>query len=384
MLDLILLITLLGAVQGIFFGLVLLRLRSGNRLANRFLALFLLIFSISMLGIAIYSNRWVLKAPHLGLVHTPLGAVQGVPFLLYVLALTRQNFRPQAQHWALFITPVVVVVAWLMPFYILPLAEKRAVLEASYTVLPHTWRAIFIFSNILNFVCLAASYLLIARHERVIKAVYSSPLHKSLTWMRDFWYAGFGTFAICVLCSFYGITWADTVSNLIFSGVIYFFGYRAMRQPDIFGDVSPESLPEEESLPLVRRAMNNKYEKSSLSKAKAESLLEQLEQLMLNEKVYLNPTLNLPQLAERLSITPHQLSQLLNQFQGETFSDFVNRCRVEHFKNAVLAPANAHLSLLAIAFESGFNSKAAFNTVFKKIVGMTPSDFARERAKERL
>ncbi len=148
-----------------------------------------------------------------------------------------------------------------------------------------------------------------------------------------------------------------------------------MRQPDIFSDLGKEALLEPADISLIHPLV--KYEKSGLTEEKAQKLLERLEHLVVHEKVFLDQTLNLQQLAVRLEIPPHQLSQLLNQFKGESFSDFVNGYRVEHFKKAAADPANAHLSLLGIAFESGFNSKAAFNDVFKKKTGLTPSDFVR-------
>lgn len=379
MLDLINLLTFLGAVQGIFFGLVLLRLGRGNRWANVFLALFLLNFSVSMLGVIVYSSQWVLKAPHLGLAHSPFGATLGGPFLLYILAQTQKNFRPRAWHWLLLCLPALIVLVWLLPFYALPAGDKRALLEASYTTMPTVWRQVFVFSNVVSFAFIVASYVLIARHERVIREIYSSPLHKTLAWTRHFLYAGLSIFVLCVLLSFYDFTWADTFSNLCFSAVIYVFGYRAIRQPDIFGDVGADAMPEESSLSLVH-PQAGKYGKSGLSDAKARPLLERLDALMTGEKCYLDPSLNLPQLAARLGITPHQLSQLLNQFRGESFSDFVNGYRIAHFKNAAADPARAHLSLLALAFDSGFNSKAAFNAVFKKTTGLTPSDFVKKAA----
>lgn len=377
MLDLVNLITLVGAVQGVFFGLVLLGLPGGNRLANRFLALFLLFFSLTMLGIVAYSTHWILKAPHWGLVHTPLGAILGGAFLLYILAMTRKNFRPNGWHHVLLWLPALIILVWLAPFYALSAAEKRTLLEASYTSLPDTWRYIFIFSNVVNFACLLSSAVLVLRHERVIREVYSSPLNKSLTWTRHFLYTGFAIFMACVICSFYDLNWADSVSNCLMSVVIYVFGYRAMRQPEIFSDVSAEAIPEDSNLSLVHSPAG-KYGKSGLSKSKAQALQDKLDELMNTQKIYLDPTLNLQQLSDRLGITPHQVSQLLNQFCGESFSDFINRYRVDYFKNAVTNPANAHLSLLAVAFESGFNSKAAFNAVFKKVTGQTPSEFARQ------
>jgi AraC-like DNA-binding protein len=373
--DILHFFTLVGAVQGIFFSLVLVRLQGGNRAANRFLALFLAVFSLSMIGIVAYASRWALQVPHIALLHTPLGAILGLPFLLYIAALSQKKFQMRGWHWLLFL-PFAVILLWLLPFYALSMEEKRSMLEASYTAQPEVWRQIFAFSNLCNFGYLVASYVLILRHERVIREVYSSPLNKTLLWTRYFLYGATAIFVVCVLMSFRDITWADSLSNFNFSLLIYVFGYRAMRQPDIFGDVKEESLPNMEALPLIRPS--GKYEKSGLSEAKAGTLLERLEHLMAAQKIFLDPALNLQQLASQLEASPHQVSQLLNQFRGESFSDFVNRYRVEHFKMAAANPANAHLTLLALAFECGFNSKAAFNVVFKKMTGQTPSDFLKQ------
>lgn len=369
------LLTLLGAVQGVFFSLVLFQLRRGNRLANRFLALFLLVISITMIGIVDYASKWVLHHPHFALLHTPFGAIFGSPFLMYIIVLTSKNFRMKWWHWCLFI-PFLIVLVWLLPFYGSSAAEKMTVLQNSYSSFPASWRNIFIFSNLFNFGMIVYANLLILRHERVIREVYSSPVNKSLLWARNFLFIGTGIFFLCVFMSLSDIVWADSFSNFEFALLIYIFGYRAMRQPDIFSDVSEATLPE--STPsLVHSKL--KYEKSGLPLEKSGELLARLDQLMDTEKLFLDPELNLQQLATRMEMPPHQLSQLLNQFKGESFSDYVNAFRVEYFKTAVHDPANAHLSILGVAYECGFNSKAAFNAVFKKMTGTTPSAFVAER-----
>lgn len=371
-------ITLLGAVQGVFFGLVLLGWPNGNRLALRFLSMFLLFFSISMMGIVAYSTRFVLQYPHLAQLHIPLDAALGAPFLMYILALSQNDFRWRPWHWLLFL-PLVIYIVWLMPFYLLTAEEKRAVLEASYNQLPEAWRLRFVISNILNFWYIIASFVLIIRHERVIKELYSSTRYKSLLWARDLQFAGAAVFALCVLFSAYDIDLANDLSNLAFSIVIYVFSYRAIRQPDIFKEFSHQPLPVEPNPPLQRQA--GKYEKSGLSEVKALALLEKLDALMEKEKLYLQPDLNLLQLAERLQTPPHQVSQLLNQYRQTNFFDFVNRYRVAHFQREAADPRNAHLSILALAFDSGFNSKASFNAVFRKMTGITPSAFRAAQLK---
>jgi AraC-like DNA-binding protein len=92
---------------------------------------------------------------------------------------------------------------------------------------------------------------------------------------------------------------------------------------------------------------------------------------------WLDPELNLTSLAEQLGLNTVQLSFLINNAFGQNFNDFVNAFRVEAVKEKLATPELQHYSLLAIAFESGFNSKATFNRAFKKRTGDAPSRYQR-------
>lgn len=107
---------------------------------------------------------------------------------------------------------------------------------------------------------------------------------------------------------------------------------------------------------------------------------EKLQKLVEAELPYLNPALSLRGLAEQMEINPNQLSWLLNDRIGKSFSDFVNGHRVAHFKKLASDPKNSHISLLGLAYESGFNSKTSFNTFFKKDQGLTPREFLKQLA----
>ncbi|OWY16319.1 AraC family transcriptional regulator [Sphingobacteriales bacterium UPWRP_1] len=365
-------IILLSAAQGIFFSVVLLGLQGANRSANRWLALLTTSFAINMAGTALYDLRIVLKFPHLGLVGTPFAMLIGIGFWFFVKSFTEKNFRMSRWHWLNFI-PFVVTLIYFMPFYLQPAANKRAILQASYTQKPDFWVWSFIAINIVSFVYIVMTVALVLGHERHIRQVFSNTEKKSLQWLIQFFGAGVATYVICIALSFYDMGFADSFSNLTFSAVIYVMGYRALKQPEIFKNIPEEVVVETNEPALVKAPV--KYEKSGLTDRKARELLEKLEAAMAVDKIYLNPELTLPQLAEHLGSTPHLISQLLNQYKQESFFDFINRYRVEHFKQDALNPAKAHLSILAIAFDSGFNSKAAFNAVFKKITGTTPSAF---------
>ena len=95
------------------------------------------------------------------------------------------------------------------------------------------------------------------------------------------------------------------------------------------------------------------------------------------EKPYLDPDLSLRSLAKQVDIHPNQLSWLLNESMGKNFNEFINHYRVEAFKLLSKDPSNKHLTLISLAYESGFNSKTVFNTYFKKETGLIPKEFLK-------
>jgi len=125
-------------------------------------------------------------------------------------------------------------------------------------------------------------------------------------------------------------------------------------------------------------ASKRKYKKSLLSKELLAKYRQQLEQLMQEEKPYLDANLTLRSLAQLMHIPPNHLSQLLNEGFNKNFAEYVNAYRLEAFKLKAADPAQQHLTILALAYESGFNSKTVFNTFFKKITGKTPRAYWKE------
>jgi len=106
---------------------------------------------------------------------------------------------------------------------------------------------------------------------------------------------------------------------------------------------------------------------------------DKLLRLMAEQRPWLEPELNLAELAHRLALHPVLLSKVINTGCGQSFSDFVNTYRVEEARRKLADARFAHYSLVGVALESGFNSKSTFNRVFKKLVGAAPSEVARPR-----
>ena len=103
--------------------------------------------------------------------------------------------------------------------------------------------------------------------------------------------------------------------------------------------------------------------------------LDKVTDFMKNKKPYLNPDLNLSDLSISLNFTRAELSKIINTGFGKNFNDFINEYRVNAFKAKLESGEHQQLSLLGIAYDCGFNSKATFNRVFKKITQSSPTEF---------
>lgn len=102
-----------------------------------------------------------------------------------------------------------------------------------------------------------------------------------------------------------------------------------------------------------------------------------LEELMLNDKPYLEHNLTLDALAEKLGVSPRSLSLMINRHYGYNFFEFVNHYRINEVKTMLLSPEHRNTTVLDIMYDCGFNSKATFNNFFKRVEGLTPREYKK-------
>jgi TolB-like protein/AraC-like DNA-binding protein/Tfp pilus assembly protein PilF len=121
-----------------------------------------------------------------------------------------------------------------------------------------------------------------------------------------------------------------------------------------------------------------KYKKSLFTDQELISYKSRLNSLMDDDTLYLNPELSLRSLSEYMNLPPNHMSQLLNEGFSQNFADYINSYRLEDFKSKLGTDAAHQLTLLALAYDSGFNSKTVFNTFFKKKMGGTPKAYWNE------
>jgi len=127
----------------------------------------------------------------------------------------------------------------------------------------------------------------------------------------------------------------------------------------------------------VNYKQKKKYKQALLDTNEVTKYSKELKQIMMDYKLYLNPDLSLKDLASYLDLPANYVSQLLNLGFQKNFSEYINTFRINEFKERILLEENKGLTIMAIAYDSGFNSKTVFNTFFKKIEGVTPNAYLK-------
>ena len=147
---------------------------------------------------------------------------------------------------------------------------------------------------------------------------------------------------------------------LTFSGIWYFFF--SFRHPEF-------------AQGAIKEAKIIRYKNSVLKGIDADIVLERLDDILKEERIYLDEELTLLKLSKLLMLTPHQLSKILSSKKEMNFRTLINSYRIQESMH--LMSIFPEKTILQIALESGFNSKSSFNSVFMKFSGMTPSDYRK-------
>lgn len=130
----------------------------------------------------------------------------------------------------------------------------------------------------------------------------------------------------------------------------------------------------------VSEAAHVAYATSTLSKIDCDAVLSRLDALMQNERIYEDANLSLPQLAARLDLSPHQLSELINTRLGKGFSRYLRELRIAAARKMLCNEPSA--SILSIGLSVGFTSQSNFYEAFREIEGMTPGQYRRIKVRD--
>ena len=364
----------IGIIQGLFLSFFLLVHRSDNRRANVLLALLLIILSVDLTGVIMDYTRYYLVFPDLYLVTDPLDWLIGPVLFLYVCALTQKHFTLKPIH-LLHLIPSLLFWVLLIPFFVQDTDWKLAEITKSYQdrlsgaeSQGELWGRILLalFFCTQPFVYIILSIRNLRRHAVTIREQFSSVEKINLQWLTRLLVIVMVLWCVWFVM-FFKLSNDDDIILLpvLFSVVVYIIGYFGLRQPVIFSQTA-DTEPQK------------KYESSTLTADQSTIFLQRMIRAMETDQLYKNPELTLDKLANEIDCPGRHVSQIINEQLKQNFFDFVNQYRIEEAKK--LIREKPEYTLLAIAYESGFNSKSSFNAAFKKHSGQTPSEYRRNPA----
>lgn len=124
---------------------------------------------------------------------------------------------------------------------------------------------------------------------------------------------------------------------------------------------------------------NGKYATFNISKKECDGIMKRIHKILTDTKPYKNPDLKLPEVAKMAGISPNKLSYVLRQHSNIGFYDFINKYRIEEFKDIVRSGQHKELTLTAMSEKAGFSSRTSFFRCFKKIEGITPGEYIKNQ-----
>lgn len=316
-----------------------------------------------------YSREIIPYTVNLFYIGGTFGFLFGPLLYLYTKAVTSKDFKLTRSDILHFVPFFLVFFLTLVRFQFQTYATKIDLLRTG--LYGKTSSIIYLaLMHIIILVYLLKTFLIVRQKNQNLKKYYSSLEKINYDWLKlvtsaflIMWIVDIinwvtGSLGINSMAWQESLTFTSLFINFLFANLLILKSLRL-----------PETEPAAET---------HKYEKSPLTLQTKTEILSRLEKLMTHEKLFLNSSLNLGDVAHKLSVVPRYLSQVINELKGQNFYDFVNGYRIEEAKNILSDPAHNNEKILSVLYECGFNSKSVFNTVFKKNIGVTPSEYRRK------
>lgn len=370
-------ILLSGLLQSFILGIILLFYQKGKHVSNLLIGLFIVLCTLHFTwSLIIDTNLGDIYEPLLWFPYSYLLAI-GPLIFLYTRSLAQHEFRIDRGVLSHFL-PVIVELLSQLYFIKEGIAENRVHYDVPGFIV---FRVIHLTAAAISISIYGRKSLeLIREHEAAIVQNFSNQRDVTLAWLSKlvkymrvlwlFWLAfevlfilflQFQMHFMLVYLMLYLLLGATTYST-------YWIGIHALTKASSRLEMVPA---------LINPEKSNVY--SRLSDDDLQSYSESLDRLMVKEKLYLHETLTLRMLAQRLEVEPNLLSHILNNVLRKSFHDYVNEFRIQEVTRKMHSKEFRHLKIVEVAYECGFNSKATFNRVFKKLTGKSPSDYRKNQ-----
>ena len=376
---------LILVLQGqIFVGLLFSRYLKKRNISDLFLGLILLIICYEQICYTIGFLGWydVFRNTKINYFLVDMGMAIAPLIYFYVKSITTSNFKFSKKDWWHF-APIFLLITFRLSIFVYDSFQpgftdtQNGVLKLSADEAVVAPIHMFVsFAQMLLY--LAFTLQLFYNYRKRITAYFSNTYKLELNWILSFLILFTASFLYSSLQSIIGSLVVELNYqqrwwlNLFMALVVLFIGIKGyFTDTTKLNKLSFSFSPNPESIPQT------KEHKNEVSKDDIQTVSNFME----TKRPYLNPDLNLSDLANLLQMNRAELSKIINSGFNKNFNDFINEYRVNTFKEKLKLGAHKQLSLLGIAYDCGFNSKATFNRVFKKITHTSPSEFLNSQTK---
>lgn len=257
--------------------------------------------------------------------------------------------------------PGILAVIWFLPFYFQNPAVKISSVEFIHTSQPSKFISLFIMYSAMPYLILCLILIIVYAYSILGKKSFAHHVRMKVIMLHSvIWIvvAGAGYAA-----NLHSRHLAVDVMILLIEALLIILYYLDMRYSDFF-DL------------IVREVREVRYQRSHINGLDTRTILSRLRELMELDRMFLDDRLSLRALSEKLGVSTHQLSEILNSELRMNFKSYINSYRIEEAKRKLSLRADANI--LNLAFECGFNSKTVFNTTFVRIVGKTPTEYRND------
>ena len=368
---------LISALHGFLFCFIILFSKNRKEKSMIFINLLVLTISLNNIQSWILAKDFFIKYFFLDYVHIPWHFLIA-PFF-YMFLINYLEIEKHSKNLLKIILPIFTLIITIRIGFVSFFSDKNttdvAFLFEKYTSLEE------IFSLIVSLIIFVYSFQILSKKGKLFTKVLS---FDNLKWIYTFFKLGLLTYvfwivalAITVALNFKEFIYSYYPLRVLTTVLIYWIGYQAILQLRLLKE--RENLRKQLNFKSLIKEVNSK---NNDEKEEDEKLLfDKINTLIDDEKLYTEPKLNIDFLANEVDINASKLSTIINHFSTKNFNDYINEFRIELAKKLLIDADYINYTITAIGLESGFNSKSTFYYTFKKLTGLTPTEYQKSLEK---
>lgn len=373
--NLLVIATIIMLFISLFLAFFLFTVKTKHKISNVLFAVFLIITAIDL---SEPLHSLMADGPsNLVMLKNTLAFLQIPIFYLYVVSVCYSDFKFERKHF-IHLLPFIIANVILLPrYYMVDTASKINFIKNRQIWIEIPFNHFLFHIQIVIYI--TAVFILLRKAKKLYLENNAGTNINSYNWLFQFTIVLTILYLITLFKNIFKFSDYPYISEWIKIGLLVFqlliicwYLFKALNNPSLFRNIDSK-------LKLVSDIIleEKKSNTQPISEKEYQEDLVKLQQYMMEEKPFLNPSLTIQDVSTAIGIPVRDLSLLINHKLEQHFYDFINRYRIESAMTILNDSSKNKVTILEILYEVGFNSKSSFNTAFKKHTGNTPTSYRK-------